>query len=177
MNFKATPKGSGLLPVPQSVYATAKNWLNGYRLKCCGPDSYNPCNSCWNNHYYILMRLSVVRPTRIYIWCRSMWWKGTPNGSGLLPSPHLVYATAKKIKSFNILWSYLDKNTRCTTRCLDAPRLWISWKSSMWFLRFCVHKFFLKHQKKSVSNTNLNLEKKSKNILEMFFFLYIYWTY
>ena len=39
------------------------------------------------------MRLSVVCPSRIG--CRSVWLKGTPNGSGLLPSPQTVYATAK----------------------------------------------------------------------------------
>ena len=39
------------------------------------------------------MRLSVVCPSRVG--CRSVWLNGTPNGSGLLPSPQPVYATAK----------------------------------------------------------------------------------
>ena len=41
-----------------------QNILNGYCLKCCGPPSYNPCNSCRNNHY-IIMCLSVVCPSHI----------------------------------------------------------------------------------------------------------------
>ena len=40
------------------------------------------------------MRLSVVCPSRIG--CRSVWLKGTPYASGLLPSPQPVYATNKK---------------------------------------------------------------------------------
>ena len=31
--------------------------------------------------------------------CRSVWLKGTPNGSGLLPSPQTAYATAKLINT------------------------------------------------------------------------------
>ena len=39
------------------------------------------------------MHLSVVCPSGIG--CRSVYLKGTPNGSGLLRSPQPVYATAK----------------------------------------------------------------------------------
>ena len=70
-----------------------QNVLDGCRLKFCGPDSYNPSNSCSNKHYYIIMRLSVVCPS--HTGCRSVWLKGTPNGSRLLPSPQAAYATAK----------------------------------------------------------------------------------
>ena len=72
-------------------------FLNGHHLKFCGHDSYNPSNSCWNSHCYIIMCLSVVCSSRIG--CRSVWLKGTPNGSGLLPSPQTVYATAKIINT------------------------------------------------------------------------------
>ena len=41
------------------------------------------------------MRLSVVCPSRIG--CRSVWLKGTLNGSGL-PLPQPVYATAQILK-------------------------------------------------------------------------------
>ena len=73
-----------------------ENVLNGHRLKFCSPDSYNPCNSCWNKHCYIIMRKSVVCPSRIG--CKSVWLTGTPNGSGLLPSPQLLYAIANMLK-------------------------------------------------------------------------------
>ena len=53
-------------------------------------------NSCWNKHCYIIMRISVVCPSRIG--CRSVWLKGTSNGSGLLPSPQPLYAIAKSLK-------------------------------------------------------------------------------
>ena len=42
------------------------------------------------------MYISVVCPSRIG--CRSVWLKGTPNGSGLLPSHQPLYATAKFLK-------------------------------------------------------------------------------
>ena len=77
--------------------------LNGRRLKFCGPDSYNPSNLCSNNHCYIIMCLSVVCPSPIG--CRPVWLKGTPNASGLLPSPQPVYATTKKIK-----WQFYQIN-------------------------------------------------------------------
>ena len=47
------------------------------------------------------MCLSVVCPCRMG--CRSVWLKGTLNGSGLLPSPQPVYATAKILKLQSIL--------------------------------------------------------------------------
>ena len=89
-----------------------QNVLNGHCLKFCGPDSYNPCNSCWNNCCYIIMRLSVVCPSRIG--CRSVWLKGTPNGSGLLPSPQPVYAAAKifKWQSYQINNFQVRKKTK-----------------------------------------------------------------
>ena len=76
---KGYPKGSGTLPAPHPMYAAGK-FLNGHGLKFCSPDSYNPGNSCRNKHCYIIMRISVVCPSRIG--CRSVWLKGTPNGSG-----------------------------------------------------------------------------------------------
>ena len=42
------------------------------------------------------MRLSVVCLS--HIGCRSVWLKGTPNASGLLPSPQPVFATTKILK-------------------------------------------------------------------------------
>ena len=42
------------------------------------------------------MRLSVVCPSRIGY--RSVWLKGTQNGSGLLFSPQPLYAIAKILK-------------------------------------------------------------------------------
>ena len=42
------------------------------------------------------MRMSVVCPSGIG--CRSVWLKGTPNGSALLPSPQPLYAIAKMLK-------------------------------------------------------------------------------
>ena len=45
------PKGFGLFPAPHPVCVATKK-LNDHRLKCCSPDSYNPCNSCWNSHCY-----------------------------------------------------------------------------------------------------------------------------
>ena len=44
------------------------------------------------------MRLSVVCPIYSRIGCRSVWLKGTPNSSGLIPSPQLLYDTPKIIK-------------------------------------------------------------------------------
>ena len=49
------------------------------------------------------MRLSVVCPG--HIGCRSEWLKGTPNASGLLPSPLPVYATTKFLK-----WQFYQIN-------------------------------------------------------------------
>ena len=43
------------------------------------------------------MCFSTVCPS--HIGCRSVWLKKTPNGSGLLPSPLTVYATAKLINT------------------------------------------------------------------------------
>ena len=43
------------------------------------------------------MCFSIVCPS--HIGYRSVWLKGTPNGSGLLPSPQTVYATAKLINT------------------------------------------------------------------------------
>ena len=40
------------------------------------------------------MHLSVVCPSGIR--CMFVWLKGTPKGSGLLPSPQPVYATTKE---------------------------------------------------------------------------------
>ena len=37
-----------------------ESFLNGHHLIFCSPDSYNPCNSCWNKHCYIIMHLSVA---------------------------------------------------------------------------------------------------------------------
>ena len=42
------------------------------------------------------MRLSVVCHSRID--CGSVWLKGTPNGSGLLPSTQPLYAIAQILK-------------------------------------------------------------------------------
>ena len=42
------------------------------------------------------MHISVVCPSRIG--CRSVWLKGAPNGSGLLPTPQPLYAIAKIFK-------------------------------------------------------------------------------
>ena len=59
---KRNTKRFSLLSAPHSVplrTTTTKNW-NGYRLKFCSPDSYNLCNSCSNNHCYIIMHLAVV---------------------------------------------------------------------------------------------------------------------
>ena len=69
--------------------------LNDHCLKFCSPDSYSPCNSCWNKYCYIIMCISVVCPS--HIGCRSVWLKSrpTPNGSGLLPLPQPLYAIAK----------------------------------------------------------------------------------
>ena len=92
--WKAIPTGSGILLAPHSVYANVI-FLNGHRLKFCGRDSYNSCNSCWNNHFYIIMCLSVVCPS--HIGCCVV--KGYHQmGSGLLPAPQPLYATAKKYK-------------------------------------------------------------------------------
>ena len=49
------------------------------------------------------MHSSVVCPSRIG--CRSVWLKGIPKGSGLLPSPQPVYATAKILK-----WQFYEIN-------------------------------------------------------------------
>ena len=35
-------------------------FLNGHHLKCCSPDSYNPCNLCWSKHCYILVKLDPI---------------------------------------------------------------------------------------------------------------------
>ena len=66
----------------------------------------------------ILSCLSVVCPSRTG--CRSMSGKGTPNGSGLSPAPHPIYAAAKKLKwpSFKI---FVVRFAKKTTRRLDAP--------------------------------------------------------
>ena len=65
-----------------------KKKLNGHHLIFCSPDSYNPRNSCWNKHCYIIMRLSVV--CHSCIGCRSVWLKGTPNGSEYLQLSHYI---------------------------------------------------------------------------------------
>ena len=94
---KTYPKRLWNITCTSPSLCCCKFFLNRHRLKFCGHESYNPSNSCWNSHCYIIMRLSVVCPSRIG--CRSVWLKGTPNGSGLLPSPQIVYATAKIINT------------------------------------------------------------------------------
>ena len=123
--WKATPKRSETLPAPHPVYAAKKN-LNGHRLKFCGPDSYNPSNSYWNNHCYIIMCLSVVCLSRIG--CRSVWLKGTPNGSGLLSSPQSVYATTKVLK---VLYGF---QSICKRKCKHLVRC--KWYNCMYLLTF-----------------------------------------
>ena len=101
MWWKATAKGFGTLPAPHPVYAAANffKWPSFKSLR----SSYNPSNSCWNNHCYTIKHLSVVRPSRIG--CRSVWLKGTPSGSRLLPSPQPVYTTKKNFK-----WEFYQIN-------------------------------------------------------------------
>ena len=64
------------------------------------------------------MLLSVVRPGRTG-W-RFVWLKGTPNGSGLLPSPQPLYATAKILngKLYQINNFEDRKNTKTTLEIL-----------------------------------------------------------
>ena len=96
--MKGCPKDSGTLPASHPVYA-AKNFFKWPPFNFfCSPDSYNPCNSSSNKHCYVIMHLSVVCQSRIG--CRSVWLKGAPNGSGLLPSTQSLYIYY--CKNFNI---------------------------------------------------------------------------
>ena len=69
------------------------------------------------------MYLSVVCPS--CIGCRSVWLKGTPNGSGLLPSPQPLYSTAKNIKMANYIKSTMLKLGKKIKNILEILFLYI----------------------------------------------------
>ena len=113
--WKATSKGFGTLPAPHPDYAAAK-FLKWPLFKICGPDSYNPCNSCWNNHCYITKHLLIVCSSPIG--CNSVWLKGTPNGSEFLPSPQPLYAAAK-ISKWQSISNHQFLKTEKTIKILE----------------------------------------------------------